>query len=273
MPELPEVEVVRRGIASELEGRRIAGVTIRNPNLRWPVPTDLEQTLRDLEIRTVMRRGKYLLLDCGAGTLILHLGMSGSLRLVTRATNTTPQKHDHVDLLLDNGMFLRFRDPRRFGAWLWTAGNAMGHPLLAHLGPEPLTEAFDGKLLYKKTRNRSASIKEVLMNSRIVVGIGNIYANEALFLAGIHPAIAAGRIGARRCARLVQAIKETLERAIEAGGSSLRDFVDSDGNAGYFQQQYWVYGRVGQPCRKCGTNIEQIRQGQRSSFYCPRCQK
>jgi formamidopyrimidine-DNA glycosylase len=272
LPELPEVEVVRRGIASGLEGRRIAGLTIRNPNLRWPVP-DLEQTLPGLEIRTVMRRGKYLLLDCGAGTLILHLGMSGSLRFVPRAADTAPQKHDHVDLLLDNGMVLRFRDPRRFGAVLWTAENATDHPLLSHLGPEPLTAAFDGKLLYRKTRNRSASIKEVLMNSRIVVGVGNIYANEALFLAGIHPATAAGRIGARRYARLVQAIKGTLERAIEAGGSSLRDFVGSDGNPGYFQQQYWVYGRVGQSCRKCGTTIEQIRQGQRSSFYCPRCQK
>lgn len=272
MPELPEVEVVRRGIASGLEGRKIAGLTVRNPNLRWPVP-DLERTLCGLEIRTVMRRGKYLLLDCGAGTLILHLGMSGSLRLLPLTANITPQKHDHVDLLLDNGMVLRFRDPRRFGAVLWTAGNAADHPLLSQLGPEPLTETFDGKLLYRKTRNRSASIKEVLMNSRIVVGVGNIYANEALFLAGIHPTIAAGRIGARRCAGLAQAIKETLGRAIEAGGSSLRDFVGSDGNPGYFQQQYWVYGRTGQPCRKCGTNIEQIRQGQRSSFYCPRCQK
>lgn len=273
MPELPEVEVIRRGIASGLEGRRIAGVTIRNPNLRWPVPADLEQTLCGLEIGKVMRRAKYLLLDCSSGTLVLHLGMSGSLRLVPLTATTAPQKHDHVDLLLDNGAILRLRDPRRFGAMLWATGDVMRHPLLAHLGPEPLTEAFNGKLLYKKTRNRSASIKEVLMNSRIVVGVGNIYANEALFHTGIHPAIAAGQIGARRCERLAQAIKETLNLAIEAGGSSLRDFVDSGGNPGYFQQQYWVYGRTGQPCRKCGTNIVQIRQGQRSSFYCPRCQK
>src|SRR5688500_14042621 len=229
--------------------------------MRWPVPPDLGQILHGLQIGKVMRRGKYLLFDCATGTLIVHLGMSGSLRLLPATAITAHQKHDHVDLTFENGMILRFRDPRRFGALLWSSTDVTRHKLLAQLGPEPLTEAFNGNLLYRKTRNRSASIKEVLMNSRIVVGVGNIYANEALFLAGIHPATAAGRIGARRYARLVQAIKGTLERAIEAGGSSLRDFVGSDGNPGYFQQQYWVYGRVGQSCRKCGTTIEQIRQG------------
>ena len=277
MPELPEVEVIRRGIVSQLEGHCIAGVTIRNPNLRWPVPLDLGQTLCGLKIEKVMRRGKYLLFDCGKGTLILHLGMSGSLRLLpassTASATTAPQKHDHVDLILENGMTLRFKDPRRFGAMLWSPADVFCHKLLAQLGPEPLTDAFNGNLLYKKTRGRSASIKEILMNSRIVAGVGNIYANEALFRAGINPTIAAGRLGVTRCERLAQAVKEILSLAIKAGGSSLRDFVGSDGNPGYFQQQYWVYGRTGQPCRKCGTNIGQIRQGQRSSFYCPRCQR
>ena len=271
MPELPEVEVIRRGIVSHLEGHRIVGATIRNPNLRWPVPYDLGNTLRGLKINQVMRRGKYLLFDCGKGTLILHLGMSGSLRLLSAIS--PPQKHDHVDLVLDNDMILRLRDPRRFGAILWESGNVMHHPLLAQLGPEPLAPAFNGNLIYEKTRGRSASIKEVLMNSRIVVGIGNIYASEALFLAGINPVTAAGWIDISGYEKLVQAIKKTLNLAIEAGGSSLRDFVNSDGKPGYFQQQYWVYHRTGQPCRKCGAPITQIRQGQRSSFYCPRCQK
>ncbi|WON74808.1 bifunctional DNA-formamidopyrimidine glycosylase/DNA-(apurinic or apyrimidinic site) lyase [Nitrosospira sp. Is2] len=273
MPELPEVEVTRRGIVSHLEGRRIAGAQIRNPNLRWPVPPDLDQTLRGAEIHQVTRRGKYILLDCGEGTLILHLGMSGSLRLLPPSAITPPEKHDHADLVLDNGVVLRLRDPRRFGAILWAYPDVMNHALLAQLGPEPLTEGFTGTLLYRRTRGRHASIKEVLMNSHIVVGVGNIYANEALFRAGIAPMTAAGRLGATRCERLVQAIKVTLDLAIEAGGSSLRDFVDSGGNPGYFQQQYWVYGRTGKPCRKCGTAISQIRQGQRSSFYCPHCQK
>jgi formamidopyrimidine-DNA glycosylase len=273
LPELPEVEVIRRGIVSHLEGRRIATAQIRNPNLRWPVAPDLDQILRGAEIGQVTRRGKYILLDCGKGTLILHLGMSGSLRLLPAPAITPPGKHDHVDLVLDNGVVLRLRDPRRFGAMLWAQSDVMQHTLLAQLGPEPLTEAFTGPLLYRRTRGRRASIKEVLMNSRIVVGIGNIYASEALFRAGIAPMTPAGRLGAGRCEKLVQAIKVTLDLAIEAGGSSLRDFVDSSGNPGYFQQQYWVYGRAGKPCRSCKTAITQIRQGQRSSFYCPHCQK
>lgn len=271
MPELPEVEVTRRGIVSHLEGHHFVGATLRNPSLRWPVPHDLGHTLRGLKINAVTRRGKYLLFDCGNGTLILHLGMSGSLRLLPAAT--PPQKHDHVDLILDTGMILRFKDPRRFGAVLWATGDVTHHALLAQLGPEPLTEAFDGRLLYERTRGRRASIKDVLMNSRIVVGIGNIYANEALFSTGISPLTPAGRISMRRYEKLAQAIKETLNLSIDAGGSSLRDFVNSDGSPGYFQQQYWVYQRNGQPCRKCGTAIEQTRQGQRSSFYCPHCQR
>jgi formamidopyrimidine-DNA glycosylase len=272
MPELPEVEVIRRGIAPHAEGRRVTGATVRNPGLRWPVPLDLGQKLAGLSIGKVTRRAKYLLFGMGEGTLILHLGMSGSLRLLP-PTAAQPEKHDHVDVILDNGMILRFRDPRRFGALLWETGDVMRHPLLARLGPEPLTENFGANLLYKQTRGRSASIKQVLMNSHIVAGIGNIYANEALFSAGIHPATAAGRIGLTRYGRLAQAIKATLNRAIDAGGSSLRDFVNSEGNPGCFQQQYWVYGRTGQPCRNCGIPVIHVTQGQRSSFYCPYCQR
>jgi formamidopyrimidine-DNA glycosylase len=280
VPELPEVEVIRRGIAPHLEGRHIADVAIRNPNLRWPVSPDMAQTLRGLKIDSVSRRAKYLLLNCGEGSVILHLGMSGSVRLLTLPAATSsgspalaPQKHDHIDLILDNGTIFRLRDPRRFGAMLWSGDDALRHELLAPLGPEPLDTTFDGTVLYKKTRGRSAAIKQVLMNSRIVAGVGNIYASEALFHAGINPLSPADRIGLSRYKKLAEAIKRTLNLAIEAGGSSVRDFVGSDGKPGYFQQQYWVYGRTGQPCRRCGTPIIQIRQGQRSSFYCPRCQK
>lgn len=280
MPELPEVEVIRRGIAPHLEGRHIADVVIRNPNLRWPVPPEMADTLRGLKIDSVSRRAKYLLLNCGKGSVILHLGMSGSVRLLgssaaipAAGASVGPQKHDHIDLILDNGAIFRLRDPRRFGAMLWSYDDVLNHKLLAQLGPEPLDNAFDGAVLYKKTRGRSASIKQVLMNSRIVVGVGNIYASEALFHARINPLSPADRIGLSRYKKLAETIKRTLNLAIEAGGSSLRDFVNSDGKPGYFQQQYWVYGRGGKPCRQCGTHIVQTRQGQRSSFYCPLCQK
>jgi formamidopyrimidine-DNA glycosylase len=276
MPELPEVETTRRGIEPGLIDHRIAGVTVRNPNFRWPIPDDLEKTLSNLQIHAVRRRAKYLLLDCGEGTLIIHLGMSGSLRLLTAVSSRAdilPQKHDHVDLVLDNGTILRLRDPRRFGAVLWQPGDIATHPLLSNLGPEPLSEAFNEHMLYSKTRDLRISIKMLLMTNQVVVGIGNIYANEALFRAGISPRIAAGRIGINRYKKLVQTVKEVLVQAIEAGGSSLRDFVNSDGRPGYFQQQYWVYGRAGEPCRKCGAIIKQIKQGQRSSFYCPSCQR
>jgi formamidopyrimidine-DNA glycosylase len=277
VPELPEVEVIRRGIAPHLEGRHIADVAIRNPNLRWPVPPDLAQTLHGLKINSVSRRAKYLLLNCGKGSVILHLGMSGSLRLlapsVTMPAPVPPQKHDHVDLVLDNGTIFRLRDPRRFGAMLWSRGDVLHHKLLAELGPEPLDSTFDGRVLYEKTRGRSAGIKQVLMNSRVVAGVGNIYASEALFHASMNPLSPADRISLSRYKKLAEAIKRTLSLAIEAGGSSLRDFVNSDGKPGYFQQQYWVYRRAGKPCRQCGSPIIQIRQGQRSSFYCPFCQK
>jgi len=273
MPELPEVEVIRRGIAPHIEGRRIVSATVRNSMLRWPVPGDLGLKIGGVRITKVSRRAKYLLFESGEAALILHLGMSGSLRLISVTAAVPPGKHDHVDFVLDDGTVLRFRDPRRFGAMLWETGDVMQHPLLAKLGPEPLTETFTGDLLYKQTRGRSVSIKQLLMNNSVVAGVGNIYANEALFHAEIHPMTPAGRISLSRYRKLVQAIKDTLNLAIEAGGSTLRDFVNSEGNPGYFQQQYFVYGRTGQPCRKCGVEIRQARQGQRSSFYCPHCQK
>lgn len=271
MPELPEVEITRRGIAARLIGCHIVQVNIRNPVLRWPVPVELTARLPGQRIDAVSRRAKYLLLTCSKGTLIIHLGMSGSLRVLTKST--PPQQHDHFDLWMDNGIILRFRDPRRFGAILWWEGDIFQHPLLRQLGHEPLDYHFDGSLLYEKTRGRSASIKEVLMNQHIVVGVGNIYANEALFRAGISPLIAAGRLSKKRCERLADVVRITLTQAIEAGGSSLRDFTDCDGSPGYFQQQYWVYGRAGQPCRHCGLPVKKTRQGQRSTFFCASCQR
>lgn len=270
MPELPEVETTRRGLEPHLTGRRIAAVVVRHSGLRHPVPEDLATRLPDQRIHAVTRRGKYLLLACDRGWLILHLGMSGSLRLLPAAT--PPEKHDHFDLVLDNDTCLRLRDPRRFGAVLWTETDAQRHPLLANLGVEPLTPDFNGETLYQALRARSVAIKQALMNGSLVVGVGNIYANEALFRAGIDPRAPARRLSKARCEKLATAIKETLELAIAAGGSSLRDFVDSAGQPGYFQQQYQVYGRTGEPCRRCGAPIRHLRQGQRSTFYCPRCQ-
>lgn len=271
MPELPEVEVTRRGIEPHLVGKVISGVAVRNPRLRWKIPADLGLDVQGATIRGVARRGKYLLLDCGRGTLILHLGMSGSLRLLPASTPAA--QHDHFDLLLGSGEALRLRDPRRFGAVLWTRGEALSHPLLADLGPEPLDPGFGGEWLYRETRRRRAAIKQVLMDSRVVAGVGNIYANEALFHAGIRPSASARRISLTRYEKLAAALAKTLKLAISAGGSSLRDFVDSEGNPGYFQQHYFVYDRAGRPCRVCGTPIQAIRQGSRASFYCPRCQK
>lgn len=276
MPELPEVETTRRGIAPHLVGQAIANVIVRNPRLRWPIPDDLSEALVGLKIQAVTRRAKYLLLDCGAGTLIIHLGMSGSLRILSVKMVhpvASPEKHDHFDLILNDRTILRLRDPRRFGAVLWHRGDVLQHPLLINLGPEPLTADFSAQQLFKKTRESRASIKQTLMNSHVVVGIGNIYANEALFLAGINPEVAAGKIGIGRYERLVQAVKQILQQSIEAGGSSLRDFVNSDGRPGYFQQQYWVYGRAGERCKQCDREIKQIKQNQRSSFYCSNCQR
>jgi formamidopyrimidine-DNA glycosylase len=271
MPELPEVETTRRGLAAHLAGLTIADVVIRNPKLRWPIPNNLPKLLRGRTILSLKRRAKYLLMDCGNGTLILHLGMSGSLRILP--ANTPAEKHDHFDLILNNGTLMRLRDPRRFGAVLWHDGDVYTHPLLASLGPEPLENAFDARSLYEATRRRSVSIKQCIMDNRVVVGVGNIYANEALFRAGIRPQLSAGKLSLPRCARLVKEIRATLTEAIQLGGSTLRDFVNTSGQPGYFQQTYWVYGRAGEPCRRCGATITQIKQGQRSSFYCATCQK
>jgi formamidopyrimidine-DNA glycosylase len=271
MPELPEVETTLRGIAPHLCDRRVTDVVIRNPSLRWPIPKNLPKLLREQTVRDLQRRAKYLLIAFDHGTLILHLGMSGSLRI--QPVGTPAEKHDHFDLVIDSGQLLRLRDPRRFGAVLWHAGDIAQHPLLAALGPEPLQADFDGGYLHRATRSRSAAIKLVIMDSHLVVGVGNIYANEALFRAGIRPQLAANKLSLPRCQRLAQCIKEVLQEAIKQGGSTLRDFVHSDGSSGYFQQNYFVYGRTGEPCRVCGTSIKQIKQGQRSTFYCPACQR
>lgn len=271
MPELPEVETTLRGIAPHLDQHRVTGVVIRNAKLRWPIPEELPKLLHGQVVRGLQRRAKYLLIAFDHGTLILHLGMSGSLRI--QPAGTPAEKHDHFDLVLDNGQLMRLRDPRRFGAVLWHTGDIAQHPLLAALGPEPLELEFDGGYLHRATRSRGIAIKLAIMDSHLVVGVGNIYANEALFRAGIRPQLAANKLSLPRCNRLAQNIREVLLEAIRQGGSTLRDFVHSDGSSGYFQQSYFVYGRTGEPCRVCNTPIKQIRQGQRSTFYCPQCQK
>lgn len=273
MPELPEVEVTRRGVAPHLEGRIVTAVTLRHTGLRWPFPQDLAQRLCGRRILATGRRGKYLLIGFEHGTLIVHLGMSGHLRILPPAT--PPQKHDHFDLVAGDQL-LRMTDPRRFGAVLWHAqedGKVDEHILLRGLGVEPLEQAFSAQLLYRETRRRSAPIKQVLLAGDIVVGVGNIYASESLFKARINPKTAAHRIGLARYEKLALAIRETLAAAIEQGGSTLRDFMAADGKPGYFQQSYYVYDRAGQPCRVCGTEVRQLKQGQRSTFYCPNCQK
>ena len=271
MPELPEVETTRRGLKPDLEGRTIAPAVVRNRALRQPVPRQLPRLVAGTVVRAIARRGKYLLFDCGRGTLIVHLGMSGRLWLTDKATR--PERHDHFDLVMRGGVVMRLRDPRRFGLVLWHAGDPLSHPLLRNIGPEPLGRGFDGASLYRATRDRGAAIKQTLMDSHFVAGVGNIYANEALFRAGINPQTPARRLGPARCARLAAAIKETLRLAIRAGGSSLRDYVGSDGRAGFFQDKFLVYGRAQQPCFGCGTPLRALTQGQRATYYCPRCQR
>ena len=270
MPELPEVETTRRGIGPAVTGRIVTEVRVRNPRLRLPVPAELAQEVVGARLEAVRRRAKYLLLDFAQGSVIVHLGMSGSLRVV--AEEAPPGAHDHLDLVF-GAQALRLRDPRRFGLVVWQAGDALAHPWLAGLGPEPLGEQFDGAWLHRITRGLRAPVKQVLMDPRRVVGVGNIYASESLFRAGIHPLQAAGEIGPRRYARLAQCVRETLEAAIAAGGSTLRDFVGGDGRAGYFQQQYFVYGRHGEPCRTCGGLVERVVCAQRATFFCARCQR
>ncbi|PLX61946.1 bifunctional DNA-formamidopyrimidine glycosylase/DNA-(apurinic or apyrimidinic site) lyase [Sedimenticola selenatireducens] len=270
MPELPEVETTRSGIAPHIEGKRIAGVAVRQPQLRWPIPDDLASLLTGRTVRSVERRAKYLLLNLANGTLILHLGMSGSLRILPR--ETTPGKHDHFDLLFRH-CCLRLRDPRRFGAVLWTDRPVEQHPLITHLGPEPLSLEFSGDYLYRQAQQRRVAVKNLIMDGHVVVGVGNIYANEALFRAGIHPARTAQRISAARCALLTGEIKSVLAAAIQRGGTTLRDFQQEDGKPGYFAQELLVYGKAGAPCPGCGTPLKQRRIGQRSSFFCGRCQR
>jgi len=269
MPELPEVETTRRGIEPHIKHKKITAVVIRQQQLRWPIPSDLSDTLPGLKISQVKRRAKYLLLETNQGTLIIHLGMSGSLRVL--AASIPAGAHDHFDLVMGD-QCLRLRDPRRFGAVLWTQSDISRHKLIRSLGPEPLGEGFNKEYLFDKSRNRSVAIKNLIMNAHIVVGVGNIYASESLFLAGIHPKRKAGRISAKRYAKLVQAIKSVLTLAIEQGGTTLKDFSNEEGKPGYFAQQLQVYGRKGEACNRCDAPIQQITLGQRSTYYCPHCQ-
>jgi formamidopyrimidine-DNA glycosylase len=270
VPELPEVETTRRGLAPHVGGCRITAAIVREHRLRWPLPRSFRDQIAGARIERTGRRAKYLLLHTDRGTLIVHLGMSGSLRVVDPSTPLLP--HDHVDLLLDSGRVLRFNDPRRFGSLHFTTGDPLAHPLLRNLGPEPLAAGFDGEHLWRRARGRRVAIKQFIMNAAVVVGVGNIYASEALFRAGIRPTIAAGRISRVRMRRLVQGIRDVLEEAIRVGGTTLRDYVGADGTPGYFRQKLYVYERAGEPCRRCGAKIRQITQGQRSTYFCPSCQ-
>lgn len=277
MPELPEVETTRRGIAAHVNGRRIAQLVVHDGRLRWPVPADLPARLSGQRIARVDRRGKYLLLVLDAGQLMIHLGMSGSLRLVSVGS---PRKtHDHLvwQLTEPDGcastMELRFHDPRRFGCCLWVDGQADAHPLLRDLGPEPLTADFSDTHLFQRSRGKRVPVKAFLMDSHVVVGVGNIYANEALFRVGIHPLREAGRISAARYAALTTAVRDILAHAVERGGTTLRDFVNGHGEPGYFQQELHVYGRAAQPCTRCGKALTEVRLSARSTVFCARCQR
>ena len=274
MPELPEVETTRRGLAPHVEGRRVGGVVLRRPDLRWPIPAEVAELLPGQRIDAVRRRAKYLLLDTAAGSALLHLGMSGSLRVL--APDTPVRAHDHVDLLLEgprgDGRVLRFNDPRRFGCLLWQPPGTV-HPLLQALGPEPLSDAFDGDYLFARSRGRRAPVKAFLMDQRIVVGVGNIYAAEALFAAGISPLRAAGRVSRERYALLADAVKAVLANAISRGGTTLRDFIAPDGAPGYFEQELAAYGRGGEPCPRCGRPLREGLVGQRTTAWCGHCQR
>ena len=271
MPELPEVETTRRGIEPHVAGRRIDRLLVHDRRLRWPVDLAMVAAVAGTAIRRAGRRAKYLLLETDAGTLIIHLGMSGSLRVLPAATPRIT--HDHVDIELDSGQTLRFNDPRRFGSLMFTTEDPESHPLLKSLAPEPLEDGFDGEYLWKITRRRAVAIKQLIMNSRLVVGVGNIYASEALFRARVRPRRSARSLSRAECNKLARAIKATLAMAVKAGGTTLRDYVGTDGNPGYFRQKLYVYERAGQPCRVCGKPIKQFTQGGRSTYWCPNCQK
>jgi formamidopyrimidine-DNA glycosylase len=270
MPELPEVETTLRGIAPSLQGRTISELLVRNASLRWPVTDEVQQACGQV-VRGLRRRAKYLLIELPTGGLMIHLGMSGSLRICDMYD--APRKHDHFDVVLDNGVCLRFNDPRRFGLLMWWEAPADAHPLLRDLGPEPLLHEFSGEYLWQKSRGRRGAVKNFIMDGKVVVGVGNIYASEALYMSGIHPNRQAGRISALRYDALAAAVRDVLERAIRHGGTTLRDFTNSDGNPGYFAQELLVYDREGLPCFQCQAPIRKKVIGQRSSYYCVRCQR
>lgn len=269
MPELPEVETSRRGIEPFLAGHTIVHAIVRNPRLRWPVSQEI-LALSDQPVISVQRRAKYLLVELKTGWIIIHLGMSGSLRMLREETE--PEKHDHVDLVMDTGYVLRYTDPRRFGAWLWSDDLAASN-VLAHLGPEPLSDDFSADYLFEKSRSKKSPVKPWLMDNKVVVGVGNIYASESLFVAGISPDRPVNSLKKSEAALLVSTIKAVLLRSIEQGGTTLRDFLQSDGKPGYFAQELQVYGRAGEPCRACGTPIMSKKHAQRTTFYCPKCQR
>ena len=271
MPELPEVETTCRGITPHIKNNIITDVIVRNRNLRWPIPNGLKTKLKNQKILSVSRRAKYLLIETEIGTLILHLGMSGSLRIIP--TNDIIEKHDHFELQFKNGICLRLRDPRRFGAVLWTKDDPNTHKLLINLGPEPLDKEFNAEHLFQKSRKRKTTIKQFIMDSKIVVGVGNIYASESLFLAGINPKRRSGKITKQNSQDLTAAIRKILHQAIKQGGTTLKDFTSSNGKPGYFQQKLKVYNRANEACVKCNKPIKQITLGQRSTFYCSNCQK
>jgi formamidopyrimidine-DNA glycosylase len=271
LPELPEVETTRRGVEPYVVGRTVLALNVHEPRLRWRIPEELPGQIAGQSVRRTGRRAKYLLLELTRGTLIWHLGMSGSLRVLP--ADTPRLDHDHLDLVLDSGYVLRFNDPRRFGSLHYTTADPHEHPLLANLAPEPLDREFDGDYLWRATRRRRVAIKQLLMNSRLVVGVGNIYANEALFRARVRPRRAARSLSRAETQRLARAIRAVLLLAIRVGGTTLRDYVGADGSPGYFRQRLYVYERSGMPCRRCGTAIRAVTQGQRSTYYCPTCQR
>ncbi|MGI0119214.1 bifunctional DNA-formamidopyrimidine glycosylase/DNA-(apurinic or apyrimidinic site) lyase [Zooshikella sp. RANM57] len=271
MPELPEVETTCRGIAPHITGHKFQEIIIRQPKLRWPVPEELTRVLPGTIVNSVSRRAKYILLSTDPGSVIIHLGMSGRLRVLL--SGAVAETHDHIDFVFSDGRVLRYTDPRRFGSVLWTTSAPGEHKLLKSLGPEPLDDVFDTHYLFERSRSKQLAVKNFIMDSHIVVGVGNIYANEALFKAGIHPNRAANKISKERYQRLVEEIKQTLTAAIAQGGTTLKDFVGGDGKPGYFKQALMVYGRAGESCVICGTVLQEIRLAQRSTVYCKHCQR